>query len=91
MDRAVTALETLGLDEGVSAQAIETRWRELRGQLHPDRGGDGAAFDQARKAFELAHAEAIAREATCATCGGSGEVKVARGFNQVAIACPVCK
>ena len=87
----MTPLEILGLHEDASSQEIGDRWRTLRSELHPDRGGDAGEFDAAKKAYEQAHAEAVARESTCKTCGGSGSIDVTRGFNRLSMSCPTCK
>lgn len=87
----MTPLEVLGLPEDASSQAIDIKWRELRSELHPDRGGDAAQFDAAKKAYDVAYAEAVARESVCPTCGGSGTIEVMRGFNRIGMACPTCK
>lgn len=87
----MTSLEILGLVEGASSQEIELKWRELRSQLHPDRGGDADEFHQAQQAYTEAHADATARESRCPTCGGDGTVEVTRGFNRISLACPTCR
>ena len=47
------ALITLGLDEGASSQTINSRYKKLAAEHHPDRGGDSEQFIEIRKAYEL--------------------------------------
>lgn len=85
----MTPLEILGLPEGSDVAAIQVRWRELRSSLHPDHGGDAEAFYNAGKAYDEALAEA-SQPKPCQSCGGSGKIGVARGFNQINVICPSC-
>jgi len=48
-----TALEVLGLDDGTDAVLLRRRFRTLARDLHPDRGGDPAAFLRLTAAYEL--------------------------------------
>jgi len=52
-DARLEALKTLQLEPGASPQQIRHRYRQLVAQLHPDRGGDSAAFVRVRRAYEL--------------------------------------
>jgi hypothetical protein len=56
MDRR-TALETLGLDGETDAARLKQRFRVLARDLHPDRGGDPAAFRALTSAYELLRTE----------------------------------
>ncbi|MBP0047862.1 DnaJ domain-containing protein [Marinobacterium sp. AK62] len=47
------AYETLGLESGASAADVRARYRQLAAQHHPDRGGDGDAFIEIRRAYEV--------------------------------------
>ena len=73
-DRA--AFQVLGLMEdadGYDVLAVDTRWRQLRAELHPDKpGGDAAKFDQARKAYDAARFYAL-QPKPCVACGGKGK------------------
>lgn len=59
------------------ALTIDTRWRTMRSQLHPDRHQDdpnaGHKFDQTRKAYELARAYTL-KPKPCRDCGGTGKI-----------------
>jgi len=46
--------EILGVPKNARRLEIDAAWKRLRSQLHPDRGGDAAAFDEAAKAYEAA-------------------------------------
>lgn len=71
------AFKVLGLDEdpdSYDVQAVDSRWREVRSQLHPDRpGGDAAKFDVTRKAYEAARFYVLEPK-PCPTCKGTGRV-----------------
>jgi DnaJ domain len=57
------ALSVLGLAPGATAAEIKRAFRGVALRTHPDRGGDDAAFIDARRALDvaLASAEAAAR------------------------------
>lgn len=84
----MSPFEMLGLADDASASEVEARWRALRSELHPDKGGDGAQFDKAKKAYEAAHAIAAEPKA-CPACV-AGKITVTRGFNQVKLPCTAC-
>ena len=44
---ALTALETLGLDEGVDAATIKARYKTLVKQFHPDANGGDRSYEDA--------------------------------------------
>ncbi len=50
--QAPEALATLGLDETADLPEIKTRYRQLAGEHHPDKGGDPDQFRQIREAYE---------------------------------------
>jgi DnaJ-class molecular chaperone len=85
----MTPLEILGLSEDASAQEIELRWRELRSELHPDKGGDAERFHQASEAYAAALTEAQ-RPKTCPTCHGEKTIGIVRGFNTIKVCCSYC-
>ena len=86
----MSAFAILELPDTATPTEVEARWRVLRSDLHPDKGGDGAAFDEARRTYE--EALRIASEPKiCQSCGGSGKTTVVRGFNQVTVTCPNCR
>jgi curved DNA-binding protein CbpA len=44
----------LGLHRGATVEEIKARFRELALQHHPDRGGDAAAFQRVKDAYDSA-------------------------------------
>jgi DnaJ-class molecular chaperone len=42
----------LGISANASREDADRAWRHLRSQLHPDKGGDAAAFQEAKAAYE---------------------------------------
>jgi hypothetical protein len=55
------ALGVLGLAPGATAVEIKRAFRGVALRTHPDRGGDDAAFIDARRAFDVALAAAEER------------------------------
>jgi hypothetical protein len=55
------ALGVLGLVQGATADEIKRAFRAAALRTHPDRGGDEAAFIEARRALEVALAAAKGR------------------------------
>lgn len=97
VDRA--AFKVLGLDEdpdSYDVQVVDSRWRELRSQLHPDRsGGDAAKFDAAKKAYDAARFYALEPK-PCPACKGAGKVEAPSqrgGFGSapLTINCGTCR
>lgn len=95
VDRA--AFQVLGLDadpDTYDVQDVDSRWRELRSQLHPDRpGGDAAKFDTTRKAYEAARFYALEPK-PCPTCKGNGKIDgpAPRGFGPpIRVNCSACR
>lgn len=85
----MSPFDVLELSHDSTPADVEARWRVLRSELHPDKGGDAAKFDEAKKAYEAALYEA-SQPKLCDNCGGAGKVSVQRGFNQTTVVCPVC-
>lgn len=52
------ALGVLGLAQGATAEEIKRAFRAAALRTHPDRGGDEAAFIEARRALDVALAAA---------------------------------
>ena len=48
------ALSVLGLGAGATAEEVKRAFREAALRTHPDRGGEDAAFIDARRAYEVA-------------------------------------
>lgn len=67
------AFELLGLTLDADVQEIDSRWRELRTQLHPDKPtGDAQKFDQMRKAYDEARFYSL-QPKPCEACEGTGK------------------
>lgn len=79
----------LGLPEDASPKLIEAKWRQLRSEHHPDKGGDAQMFEQLNRAYKAALAEAR-QPHPCLSCGGTGKAEVRRGFGRVELMCSVC-
>ena len=47
------ALQVMGLSQPVTQSEIETRYRKLAMQLHPDKGGDGDEFVALQQAVDI--------------------------------------
>lgn len=84
-----TPLGILGLPPGASADDIQTRWRQLRSELHPDHGGDAEKFHQASEAYAAAIFDAR-QPRPCQACGGNGSLKVVNGFHTTKLSCEAC-
>jgi hypothetical protein len=46
--------EVLGLDSSADVAAVESAWKRLRSQHHPDKGGDAAEFSRVKRAYDEA-------------------------------------
>jgi DnaJ-class molecular chaperone len=81
--------QRLGLAETASPDEVEAKWKQLRSEHHPDKGGDAQVFNQLNLAYKAALAEA--REPKpCTYCNGSGNMEIRRGFGKVSLMCSVC-
>ncbi len=56
-----SAYDELGLPAGASAEAVERAYRERVKEVHPDQGGDRAAFVRLREAYAAASEDAADR------------------------------
>lgn len=83
------AFATLGLPDTASADEVKAKWRELCMIHHPDRGGNPVEFNEIRRAYKIAHAEA-SQPKPCGTCSGAGKVKQVSGWNSIELPCPAC-
>lgn len=83
------AFEKLGLPETATPDEVKAKWRELCMIHHPDRGGNPCEFDEIRRAYKVAFAEASAPK-PCGACGGTGKVKQMHGWSSVEMPCPAC-
>jgi len=83
------AFATLGLPDTATPDEVKAKWRELCSIHHPDRGGNAVEFNTIRKAYKAAMEEASAPK-PCASCDGSGKVKVNNGWSSIAMPCQVC-
>lgn len=85
----VTPLEKLGLSSLATAEDVERRWRELRSNHHPDRGGDATIFHELNLAYQAARTE-VSQPRPCQACNGTGRSEVRRGFGRVELMCTFC-
>lgn len=83
------AFKTLGLPDTATPDEVKAKWRELCMIHHPDRGGNPVEFDEIRRAYKQAYAEA-GEPKVCAACNGSGKTRVTHGFNSVEVTCRFC-
>lgn len=83
------AFKTLGLPDTATPDEVKAKWRELCMIHHPDRGGNPVEFDEIRRAYKQAYAEA-SEPKPCDACKGSGKTKVTHGFNSVEVTCRFC-
>jgi DnaJ-class molecular chaperone len=102
---AVEAAATLGgLDlETLSEPVLTKVYRDLAKTLHPDKGGDAAAFVAADRAKCILQgwlerrtppeepASAAISSATCPMCHGSGRRTLRRGFHSMTMMCGTCR
>lgn len=80
---------TLGLPETATPDEVKAKWRELCMIHHPDRGGNAVEFDEVRRAYKTAFAEA-SEPKICSTCSGNGEVTQTHGFSSIELPCQAC-
>lgn len=83
------AFEKLGLPATATPDEVKAKWRELCMVHHPDRGGNPVEFDEIRRAYKAAYAEA-SEPKNCNGCNGTGKTRVARGFSSVEVTCHYC-
>jgi len=83
------AFATLGLPETATPDEVKAKWRQLCMIHHPDRGGNSCEFDELRRAYKQAHAEA-SEPKLCPVCNGAGKTKVAHGFSSIDMPCTSC-
>ena len=83
------AFQTLGLPDTATPDEVKAKWRELCMVHHPDRGGNPVEFDEIRRAYKIAHAEA-SEPKVCNGCQGSGKTRVSHGFSSVEVTCHYC-
>lgn len=83
------AFEKLGLPDTATPDEVKAKWRELCMIHHPDRGGNPVEFDEIRRAYKAAHAEASQPKA-CSQCNGEGKVKQVSGWSSIDMPCQVC-
>lgn len=81
--------QQLGLDKDATPELVEAKWRQLRSEHHPDKGGDAQMFDQLTKAYKAALAEAQ-QPRLCTYCDGTGNMEIRRGFGRTSLMCSVC-
>ena len=79
----------LGLAESATPEEATARWRTLRAELHPDRGGNEHDFAAAREAYDriIAH---LRQPRPCPVCDGLGKTHTQRGWTTVTLPCKAC-
>jgi DnaJ-class molecular chaperone len=83
LDRA--AFKMLGFDgepDSITVEEVDTRWRELRSALHPDKAtGDAVRFHECNLAYKAARFYAL-QPKPCNNCEGLGKINrnSSRGF-----------
>jgi len=82
---------TMGLQPGCGSEAVKSKWRELAGIHHPDRGGSSVKFSTFRKAYVLVRQYEETQEAKCPACLGQKKVASGAGFNKLLMPCQPCK
>lgn len=97
-DRA--AFKVLGLEEDPDTYAVtdvDTRWRQLRAQLHPDKPtGDAQQFALSYKAYQAARFYALEPK-RCPDCQGTGKREAPSqrsgvfGANPLMFNCDTCR
>lgn len=85
-----TPFEVLNLPTTATADEIKSRWRELAGTHHPDRGGDATTFHTMRQAYQAA-LKLADRPKKCPECNGAGKIQQRSGFHTIMVMCPTCK
>lgn len=87
---------------GMTEQMVKDRYKVLAKELHPDKGGDPAAFVEADRAkcILLGWLERRAKEEpgeaavssnTCPMCHGTGRRTLRRGFRSMTMLCGTCR
>lgn len=83
------AFDKLGLPVTATPDEVKAKWRELCMIHHPDRGGNPVEFDEIRRAYKSAYAEASEPKA-CPRCLGTGKTKQTYGFSSIDLPCAQC-
>ena len=82
--------EALSLPDNATPTQVRAAWRLKAARVHPDRGGDVAAFEALRAEYE--RALRIAENAPCETCRGTGRVGMGNsGFVKTLMRCTSCR
>ena len=82
------AFEHLGVTVSATPDEVLSAWRDMARRLHPDTGsGNAYAFDQARRAYDVARTAA----AVCPTCLGVATLSRVENFATVKRRCPACR
>jgi DnaJ-class molecular chaperone len=76
--------ETLGLQEGATAEEIRAAYKSKVQTHHPDKGGDVDVFQKIVKAYKRLS------KRKCNQCGGTGKVVVRNGAFKKTEDCPIC-
>ena len=86
--RLAAAFRLLGLSPGASPATVETMFKRLAWDAHPDRGGTAGGFNSLREAFTVASSHA--RSEPCPTCLGIGRTLRSSGWASAMVACASC-
>ena len=78
----------LGLEPNANTAQVKSAFREMARSLHPDAGGDPAAFASLTDNYRTALQEISERR--CLTCHGTGKVQHTAGFTTINMLCPTC-
>lgn len=68
---------------------IKQRFRDLAAQVHPDKGGDPAAFHELRSAHDRLLAW-LAKPKRCRACQGAGKVNLSKTRTPLFKRCSAC-
>lgn len=80
------AFELLGLATDASVEEVDSAWRTLRRDAHPDKGGNEERFDGLRRAYQSARFWALEPK-RCPECDGTGDKPDARQYLKTCDAC----
>jgi len=84
------AAQILGVTLPATIPDIKRTWRQMVMRVHPDHGGDPAAFGLAHAAYKQLIQEVEHEEATCQSCRGQGHITRHEGFFTHTARCHAC-
>lgn len=86
----VNARTRFGSGAGATAEEVKERWRTLRSQLHPDKGGSADSFARHKRLYMAALREAKNVKEYCKHCEDRGIITQHFGTRGLMIKCPHC-